>query len=404
MNADDRISALLAGRRPGWSLERDFYLDPVVAALDLRAIWHRRWLFAAHGVELPEAGSFVALDIGAEPVVLVRGRDGVARAFANVCRHRGSRICADGAGRAHRLVCPYHAWTYDLDGALCSDVSGHGADRAGLGLHAYRTEEIGGLIFVALGDDPPDIAPMREAFAGWLAPQGLARARIAHSVEYRVAANWKVVFENNRECLHCPVTHREYVRANYDIHLTDKRRRQEIAARVEAEAGRWAAMGLPAPSLVSDMTASWWRVNRTPLVPGFVSESLDGAPVAPVMGAYREHDVGTLRATMFPNFWMHGSGDHAVTTRLLPDGPETTLIRVSWLVDAGAREGQDYRLERLLPFWQLTSEQDWRICENVQRGLRSMRYRPGPFETVRESNVAQFVDWYLGELRAGIVS
>jgi Rieske 2Fe-2S family protein len=394
------LAALVARQRPGWSLARDFYLDPAIAAADLAAIWHRRWLFVAHGAELPEPGSLLAVDVGDQPVVLVRGRDGVLRAFANVCRHRGSRICRPGPGRAHRLVCPYHAWTYDLDGTLCSDVRGHGAEAAGLGLGAYRAEEIGGLVFVSLADDPPDITPMRAAFARWLAPQGLARARIAHSIEYRVAANWKVVFENNRECLHCPVAHREYIKANYDIHLTDPRRAAEIAARVGSEAARWAGMGLPAPSLASDMTASWWRVNRTPLVPGFVTESLDGAPVAPVMGDYPTHDVGTLRATVFPNFWMHGSGDHAVTTRLLPDGPETTLIRVCWLVDGAAREGQDYALDRLLPFWQLTSEQDWQICENVQRGLRSARYRPGPFETEKERNVAQFVGWYLDELRA----
>jgi Rieske 2Fe-2S family protein len=401
MSAGAALADLVARQRAGWSLDRAFYVDPAIAAAELRAIWHRRWLFAAHGVELPEPGSVLALDVGEEPVLLVRGRDRVVRAFANVCRHRGSRICAPGPGRAHRLVCPYHAWTYDLDGTLCSDVRGHGADPATLGLQAHRAEEIGGLVFVALGDDPPDIAPMREGFARWLAPQGLGRAKIARSVEYRVAANWKVVFENNRECLHCPVTHREYVRANYDIHLTDPRRADEIAARVAAEARRWAEMGLPTPSLTSDMTAAWWRVNRTPLVPGFVTESLDGAPVAPPMGDYKTMDVGTLRATTFPNFWMHGSGDHAVTTRLLPDGPEATLIRVCWLVDATAEEGRDYALDRLMPFWRLTSEQDWTICENVQRGLRSSRYRPGPFETVKERNVAQFVDWYLGELRGG---
>jgi Rieske 2Fe-2S family protein len=395
------FAALAARQKPGWSLDRRFYLDDGIAAAEMRAIWHRRWLFAAHAVELPEPGSFVTLEIGCEPVLLVRGRDREVRAFANVCRHRGSRVCTAPHGRAARLVCPYHAWTYDLDGALCSDVRGHGANPEHLGLKPHHAIEIGGLVFVCLADAPPDIGPMREAFARWLAPQGLLRARIAATADYRVAANWKVVFENNRECLHCPVAHREYIRANYDIHLADPRREAEIAARIASEAIRWTAMGLEAPSLVSDMTATWWRVNRTPLVPGFVTESLDGAPVAPVMGEYPTHDVGTLRATMFPNFWMHGSGDHAVTTRLLPDGAGATHVRVAWLVDAAAEEGRDYARDRLMPFWQRTSEQDWEICENVQRGLASVHYRPGPFETVKERNVAQFVAWYLEEMRSG---
>jgi glycine betaine catabolism A len=394
------LDDLIARQRPGWSLDRDFYLDAAIEAAERPVFWHRRWLFAAHGVELAEAGAFVTLDIAGEPVLLVRGRDGVVRAFANVCRHRGSRVCTRESGRAHRLVCPYHAWTYDLDGRLQSDVREHGvADAGGLGLKAHHAREIGGLVFVSLADDPPDIAELETHFAARLAPQGLARARIAKTIDYRVGANWKVVFENNRECLHCPVTHREYIRANYDIHLTDPRRTDEIAARVDAEAKRWATMGLEGPTLVSDMTAPWWRANRTPLVPGFVTESLDGAPVSTVMGDYRTHDVGTLRMTLFPNFWMHGSGDHAVTTRLLPDGTGFTRVRVSWLVDAHAEEGRDYDLARLMPFWQLTSEQDWEICENVQRGLASSHYRPGPFAAVKERNVAQFVAWYLDEMR-----
>ena len=395
------FAALVAGHRRGWSLARDFYLDPAVAEAERARLWHRRWLFAAHGCELPEPGCFVTLEVAGEPVVVLRDRSRGVRAFANVCRHRGSRVCTSPSGRAHRLVCPYHAWTYDLDGRLCSDVREYGVEPAAHGLRAHHAIEVGGLVFVSLAEAPPPLEGMDEAFARWLAPQGLAGARIARSVDYRVAANWKVVFENNRECLHCPGSHPEYIRANYDIHVLDPRRAAEIEARVAGEGRRWQAMGLEAPTLVSDMTAAWWRVNRTPLVPGFLTESLDGAPVAPVMGSYPEHDVGTLRATMFPNFWMHGSGDHAVTTRLLPDGAGHTLVRVAWLVDARAEEGRDFDPARLMPFWQRTSEQDWEICENVQRGIASAHYRPGPFERRRERNVAQFVDWYLGEMAGG---
>ena len=392
------LAALIARQRAGWTLERAFYLDDEVAAAELDAIWYRRWLFVASGCELAERGAFVTSQIGREPIVIVRGHDDQVRAFANVCRHRGSRVCMAESGRVHRLVCPYHAWTYDLDGRLVSDVSAHGIDAASLGLKPLATAEIGGLIFVSLAEQPPDIAPMRAALGPQLAPQGLGGARVAKHIEYRVAANWKLVFENNRECLHCPVAHREYIRANYDIHLDDPRRAAEIAARIESEGRRWSAMGLDPPTLVSDMTASWYRVNRTPLVPGFVTESLDGKPVAPPMGDYREHDVGTLRVTLFPNFWMHGSGDHAVTTRLIPDGPGATRVRVDWLVRADAVEGRDYALDRLLPFWKLTSEQDWKICENVQKGIASRSYVPGPLSRVKEGNVARFVDWYVGEM------
>jgi Rieske 2Fe-2S family protein len=113
------------------------------------------------------------------------------------------------------------------------------------------------------------------------------------------------------------------------------------------------------------------------------------------MGDYQDADVGTLRMRTLPNFWNHSSCDHGVSTRLLPAGPEHTAIRVWWLVDARAEEGRDYDLARLMPFWQLTSEQDWVICERQQRGLRSSGYVPGPYSTFKEYNVEGFVRWYL---------
>ena len=134
------------------------------------------------------------------------------------------------------------------------------------------------------------------------------------------------------------------------------------------------------------------------LVDGYVSESMDGKPVAPVMGAYTNRDVGTLRVRVVPNFWSHSSVDHSVSTQLLPAGPERTRVRVTWLVDRGAEEGKDYRLEDLLPFWQLTSEQDWEICERAQRGIRSSAYTPGPYSRYKEYNVDAFVRWYLKKL------
>ena len=113
----------------------------------------------------------------------------------------------------------------------------------------------------------------------------------------------------------------------------------------------------------------WFAANRTPLVEGYVSESMDGRQVAPLMGDYPDADVGTLRIRTLPNFWNHSSCDHAVSTRLLPAGLQRTAIRVSWLVDQDAVEGRDYRLEKLMPFWQLTSEQDWVMCEQAQKGI-----------------------------------
>lgn len=119
------------------------------------------------------------------------------------------------------------------------------------------------------------------------------------------------------------------------------------------------------------------------------------------MGDYRDYDVGTLRARTVPNFWCHASADHAVLTRLAPAGPELTCIRVQWLVDRDAVEGRDYHLARLLPFWRLTSEQDWNLCERNHAGVRSPAFIPGPYSRRHEANLVAFVDWYLTRLTAG---
>ena len=129
-----------------------------------------------------------------------------------------------------------------------------------------------------------------------------------------------------------------------------------------------------------------------------------GRPAAPLMGDYVDPDVGTLRIRSMPNFWNHSSCsscDHAVSTRLLPDGPHRTRVQVTWLVDGAAEQRRDNRLEELMPSWQLTSEQDWAICENVQRGVAARHDSPGSLSPAREYNVDALLDWYLDQLTSG---
>jgi phenylpropionate dioxygenase-like ring-hydroxylating dioxygenase large terminal subunit len=118
------------------------------------------------------------------------------------------------------------------------------------------------------------------------------------------------------------------------------------------------------------------------------------------MGDIKEWDSGTLRTTVFPNFWQHTNCDYAAAARLTPVGPDETHVRGYWLVDAEAVEGKDYTLDRLLPIWDLTNRQDWTICEDQQAGVSSRAYLPGPYSRIRERNVAHFLDWYLSELGA----
>jgi Rieske 2Fe-2S family protein len=401
------LIAARAEHRPGHALPRAFALDPEIHAHELDTIWRSSWLFAGAAAEVDRPGAFFRLDLAAgDSVVVVRGEDGRLHALHNTCRHRGMPVCPEATGRARRWVCPYHQWSYALDGRLLGCGGEELAPPGELDLHRAGVAEIGGLVFVWLGPDPAPLGDAETELAAALAAQGLDRARVAHAIDYDVAANWKLVWENNRECWHCHAGHPEYVRANFDAVPDTARERGRAAQRAAEHAVALAESPAPAaehdhPGLYAFPSAGrWWSANRTPLQEGFVTESLDGAPLAPLMGGYRRHDVGTLRLRTVPNFWCHASADHAVLTRLLPAGPQRTSIRVMWLVDASAQAGRDYVLERLLPFWQLTSEQDWDLCERNHAGVRNPAFTPGPYSPRREYNVIAFIDWYLGRVGA----
>ena len=209
------------------------------------------------------------------------------------------------------------------------------------------------------------------------ARKGLDRAKVAKIVDYDVAANWKIVWENNRECYHCNVNHPQYIKANFDHYNADdtsERIQARISTAVARSEEKWASAGLAVSHRRTGMTEfpnigrdGWYAANRTPLVEGYVSETMTGAQMAPLMGEYTDADVGTLRVRTLPNMWHHASCDHAVTTRLLPAGLQRTAVRVTWLVHEDAVEGRDYQLENIMPFWQLTSEQDWELCEQAQK-------------------------------------
>lgn len=400
--APEQVEALRRAYCRGGPLERAFYTSPAVLNADLDRIWRRYWLYVAHACELQEAGSWLTWTVGADRILIVRGSDGEIRGFHNVCRHRGARICSAERGRSRLLVCPYHNWAYELDGRLRTATEREfGVHQRELGLKPIAVRNVAGLIFAALGPDPVPFEEAEAEIRAKMHHQGLEDAKLAHRARYRVSANWKLVFENNRECYHCASAHPEYTRGTYDVARLNPRTEPEVERQTAIADARFRAMGLDGAIASSAMTGSYWRCTRAPLMEGWRTQSLDGEPVAPLMGTFRrrgEWSMGTLRTTVFPNFWQHASDDHAVATRLTPLDATTTEVDVMWFVHRDAEEGRDYTLERLLPFWQRTSEQDWEICEANQAGVSSPAYTPGPYSRTRETNVQHFIDWYLAAL------
>ena len=414
LNAHDRLTLknLLDSRLPGHGLPRPFYHDELLYHLEMESIWRQGWLFAGHSCQIPEPGDYFLYNVEGDSVIILRGDDGQVLTLYNVCRHRGSTICQEPEGKIKRFICPYHQWTYDRNGLLLLQHGMQaGLDKSTLGLHPAHAREVEGLIFISLAREPVDFAGAYQAIAPIARPQGLGRAQVARIMDFEVDSNWKLVWENNRECYHCNVNHPQYIKANFDHYNADDtiprvaERLKRVTTRLEA---RLAAQGMTLRS-ETGMTefpdpehGIWYAANRTPMEEGYVSETMDGNQVAPLMGDYTDPDVGTLRIRTLPNFWVHASCDHSVAVRLTPNGLAHTSIRMIWLVAASAEQGRDYDIEKLLPFWLLTAQQDWAICANQQRGVNSHAYTPGPLSTYKEYNLERFLRWYVQELKTAL--
>ena len=404
------LSALLATRRDGHGMPRAFYNTDALYAEEIARIWQGAWLFAGFTLELPKPGDYITMTVDNTPVLVMRDDAGEIRAFHNVCRHRGTLLCRQESGHVRAIICPYHSWTYSRQGDL---IACHGMqeelDKSKLGLKPLHVEVVAGLIYVSLSPSPPAFGPLRDRFVAAAKPQGFDRAKIAKVTEYEVPSNWKLVWENNRECFHCVRCHPQYFKANFDVYeeeFASDTVKKQMAAAVERTQSKWAAQGIEITHQHGGLATFpdpernlWFAADRTVLAEGFETESMDGSRVAPLMGDYADSDVGVLRMRSMPNFWVHASCDHAVAARLLPSGPRSTKVRGYWLVHEDAVEGKDYDLEKMLPFWQLTNEQDWDICKWQQKGVDSIGYEPGPLSTRKEYNVDAFIRWYLREMR-----
>ena len=406
------IENLLDSRQPGYGLPPRFYHDELLYQLEMDFIWRQGWLFAGHSCQIPNPGDYFLYEIDGDSIIVMRGDDGQVQALYNLCRHRGSVICQEPVGNIKRFICPYHQWTYDRNGSLLLQRGMQpDLDKSKLGMHPAHAREVEGLIFISLAHEPVDFNPACQAIAPVARPQGMARARVAKIMDFEVDSNWKLVWENNRECFHCNVRHPQYIKANFDHYNADDtipRVAERIKAVTDRLEAKLAAQGMSLRT-ETGMTefpdpehGIWYAANRTPLVEGYVSETMDGNQVAPLMGDYTDPEVGTLRVRSMPNFWIHASCDHSVAVRLTPHGLAHTSIHMTWLVSGEAEAGRDYDLEKLLPFWLLTAQQDWAICANQQRGVNSHAYTPGPLSTYKEYNLERFVRWYLQEMKSAL--
>lgn len=403
------IGELVAEQRPGYSFDRPFYTDVAVYELEIERLFRRRWLFVDHVARIPRPGDFVLRDIAGESIIVVRDHDAQVRAFYNVCRHRGSRLCQRSAGHVERFVCPYHAWTYGLDGRLSNArLMAPGFDPATHGLNACHLRVVAGLIFISLCDgDPPAFDEMVAPFLPFLDFHGVAGAKIAHREVLPVAGNWKLLVENNLECYHCLPAHPEYCTvASRDYVLNfgggPDSGPQDTARDYQSKLTAWEeqqkALGHPMTSFVDVATSDHFRAaSRVPILDGRVSMTEGGEAAAPLMGKFLDYDGGRTALAFDPLTLMLLFNDYAIIMSFMPKSEGHSETVLTWLVDSNAREGQNYSRERLTWLYDVTLRQDKSIVENNQAGVCSSAYRPGPY-SVQEAAVVRFHQWYCSQM------
>src|SRR5688572_8812114 len=340
--------------------------------LEQSRIFNNSWLLAGHVSALPEKGSYFLHENGNDSVIVLRDGAGRLRAHHNFCRHRGTRLCSERRGNlGHALRCSYHAWTYDLDGTLrgapnMQDVTGF--DKASWGLKPVALAEWRGFLFVNLAAAPPPFEAALPAFIGKFEHWPLPELRPVHQTVYDIEANWKLLFHNYSECYHCPTVHPHLNR------LTPYRNS-------ENDLDEGAVLG--GPMLMSNVEGSM---------------TTHGGRCAPPFAALSAEERGRVYYyTLFPSAFLSLHPDYVLVHRVQPLAADRTRVVCEWYFHPDAIAAPGFDSQPAIDFWDLTNRQDWALCENAFRGVRSSAWEPGPYSEL-ESQLAAFDRHYLRTL------
>jgi Rieske 2Fe-2S family protein len=361
------ISGLEATLPTAWYRREDVF------ALEREHIFLSEWFCVARDEQLPKPGDSSVVAVAGQSILLVRNREGRVRGFYNVCRHRGARLCApldSAAGGAVPLrggvmpggsiVCPYHGWTYSLDGQLIKaphlDTTG-AFDPSTVRLYAVGCESWGGFLFVNLGAG--DVRPLSVSLGGVperLTRYPLAELRIASTLSYEVAANWKIICETYNECYHCGPVHPELCRLVPAF-------RENGGANLDWQ------RGVPHRSGADTFSLTGTSERRS--FPGLNEDE-------------QQRHKGEL---VYPNLLLSLAREHVAALVLEPLGPMHTRISCHFLFEPYEMAQQRFDPSGVVEFWDLVNRQDWAICEAVQAGMSARVHVAGVFSPMEDYNL-----------------
>ena len=355
------------------TLAQRYFISPDVFAQEQERFFSAQWLCVGHQSQLARPGDYFTRDVAGESLIVLRDHKGDVRAFYNVCRHRGTRLCQEEQGHVHAIQCPYHAWTYALDGRLAGaphmdDVEGF--DKAAHSLRGVSLALWEGFVFVNLADNPPPLETVYAPLAGKFTHWNLPMLRSARRIEYDVHANWKLVFENYSECYHCPLVHPTLAK------LT------------------------PYDAAENDLFEGPFLGGFMPITKGHSLTMSGNACALPVGDIKAEDHHRVFYYSILPNLLLSLHPDYVMAHQIWPRSPDRTLILCDWFFHSDAFGRADFHPDDAVEFWDMTNRQDWHVCELSQQGVSSRAYQPGPYSP-RESIPAAWDREYLRVLGEG---
>lgn len=357
-------------RQGAHTMPGERYTSAEIFAAEQERLFARHWNCVGRLTDFGRPGDYRLRTVAGESLILVRDRGGELHAFFNVCRHRGTQLCREERGQfSETIQCPYHAWTYALDGRLVGaphmqEVAGF--EKARYPLHEAAVAEWDGFIFVNVSREPRPFAEWFAPMLGRLARFELGALLVGHRARYEVAANWKLVFQNYSECLHCPMIH------------------PELSLVLPYQSG--------ANDLVSGPFLGGYMEIREPHESATLSGRACGRPVS---GRAAPEDARrAYYYTLMPNMMLSVHPDYVNYYMLTPVAADRTIVESEWLFNDASADDPAFNPADAIDFWDVTNRQDWDICERSQAGIASRRYQPGPYSP-RESIPAAWDEAYL---------
>jgi Rieske 2Fe-2S family protein len=366
------------------ALPAHYYFDRSHYERELRRIWFRNWIYVGRSEGLPAPRSFRTYEIADQRIFLVRDDAGQLHGFYNTCRHRGAALCQEAQGqlRSPAIICPYHAWAYDLHGELLrtsSKAHGHGFDVGDYSLYKISVQERHGCVFIALSQDAPPLEQNFDLPFDRLNNWSLGDLRLGHTLVKTMQCNWKIFWENYNECLHCPGVHLQLVQ------LVPIFGRGLLEERDDPQWTQHAGSNDPKFKGGLRAGATTWSMNGqgvAPPLPGLTAEDRQAAHVY---------------VTSLPSVFFVGHPDYVRIVRLRPLGPEQTEMCVEYLFAAQTLADPNFDMSNAVDFANRVMTEDAQICELNQRGLHAAPHRQGVLMP-EEYVVLQFQDWVRAQL------